>query len=267
MKKRRTIKEYFSDKTDKEIFAILLFFSCIILMVVLSVFRFCGIGYFANTYSEHKLVPWVQVAIQFVLKWVDGFLILAILCKQKLYKVATISLLWNFIYFITMPKSVVITLDILYATVLPFILSKFDYKRIIYGILLFVLISLYQFIMLQARYTIDLNAKFNYIAGIASTFDYKVFLLSIYLITKFLWRKYEDMKEIKTPNPEEKQDWSGGHCYFFFGKFEKACEVIGKIIVGVCTLGIAPLSVHLYRKAKAKKIQPTEPETQDEKTE
>lgn len=63
MKKRRTIKEYFSDKTDKEIFAILLFFSCIILMAVLAVFRFCGIGYFANDYPEQTPIPWVQEAI------------------------------------------------------------------------------------------------------------------------------------------------------------------------------------------------------------
>ena len=33
------LKEYFSKKTDKEIFAILLFFSCLILMTVLAVFR------------------------------------------------------------------------------------------------------------------------------------------------------------------------------------------------------------------------------------
>lgn len=267
MKKRRTIKEYFSDKTDKEIFAILLFFSCIILMVVLAVFRFCGIGYFANTYSEHKLVPWVQVAIQFVLKWVDLLFVLLILSKAKFYIVAIISLAWNCIYFITMPESVVMILDILYIIALPFMLSKFKYKYIAYSILFIVLISIYQFIMLQARYTIDLGLKFNYMALIVSVFDYKIFLLSIYLITKFLWRKYENMKEIKTPNPEDGKNWSGGGCILFFGKFDKACEVIGKIVVGVCTLGIAPLSVHLYRKAKAKKVQPAEPETQDEKTE
>lgn len=267
MKKRRTIKEYFSDKTDKEIFAILLFFSCIILMVVLAVFRFCGIGYFANTYSGHKLVPWVQVAIQFVLKWVDLLFVLLILSKAKFYIVALISLSWNCIYFIAMPESIVMILDIVYMTVLPFILSKFNYKYITYGIMLVILISIYQFIMLQARYTIDLSLKFNYMALIVSVFDYKIFLLSLYLITKILWRNYESMELIKTPNPEEEKNWSGGGCILFFGKFEKACEVIGKIIVGVCTLGIAPLSVHLYRKAKAKKVQPTEPETQDEKTE
>lgn len=132
--------------------------------------------------------------------------------------------------------------------------------------MLVILISIYQFVMMQARYSINLTEKFNYIAGIASTFDYKIFLLSIVLLTKII-RSYKSMKEIKTPNPEEKQEWSGGHCILFWGKFDKFCEAVGKIIVGVCTLGIAPLSVHLYRKAKAKKVQPAEPETQDEKTE
>ena len=55
------LKEYFSKKTDKEIFAILLFFSCLIWMTALAVFRFCGIGYFANEYEEQELVPWVQI--------------------------------------------------------------------------------------------------------------------------------------------------------------------------------------------------------------
>ena len=50
------LKEYFSKKTDKEIFAILLFFSCLILMTVLVVFRFCGIGYFANEYEEQEVI-------------------------------------------------------------------------------------------------------------------------------------------------------------------------------------------------------------------
>lgn len=250
------LKEYFSKKTDKEIFAILLFFSCLIMMTVLAVFRFCGIGYFANEYEEQEVIPWVQVAIQFVLKWIDAFLILAILTTIKTRFIIIISLLWNCLYFVTMPESVVMILDIVYATALPFVLSKFKYKYITYGILLFVLISIYQFAMMQARYTIDLTEKFNYMAMIASVFDYKIFLLSIYLISKILRRKYEHMmKEIKTPNPEQRDDWSGGGCFFFWGKFDKACEIIGKVIVGICTLGIAPLAVYIYRKKKNAKAE------------
>lgn len=250
------LKEYFSKKTDKEIFAILLFFSCLVLMTVLDVFRFCGIGYFANEYEEQELVTWVQVAIQFVLKWVDLLFVLLILNKAKFYIVAIISLAWNCIYFITMSESVVMILDIIYMTALPFVLSKFDYKYITCGIMLVIGISLYQFVMMQARYTIDLTEKFNYMAMIASVFDYKIFLLSIYLISKILRRKYEHMmKEIKTPNPEQRDDWSGGGCILFWGKFDKACEVIGKVVVGICTLGIAPLAVYLYRKKKNAKAE------------
>lgn len=106
------LKEYFSKKTDKEIFAILLFFSCLILMTVLAGFRFCGIGYFANEYEEQEVIPWMQVAIQFVLKWVDLLFVLLILSKAKFYIVAIISLAWNCIYFITMPEIVVMLLQL-----------------------------------------------------------------------------------------------------------------------------------------------------------
>lgn len=73
------LKEYFSKKTDKEIFAILLFFSCLILMTVLAVFRFCGIGYFANDYEEQEVIPWMQELILFALKWIEMIFILATL--------------------------------------------------------------------------------------------------------------------------------------------------------------------------------------------
>lgn len=264
MKKRRTIKEYFSDKTDKEIFAILLFFSCIILMVVLAVFRFCGIGYFANTYSEHKLVPWVQEMILFVMKWVELAFILAILTRIKLPLCFIVAFIYNNIYWFIDNAVLSFIIDIIYYVIIPFILSKFQYKRITYGIILAMVLSAYQFIMMTARYSINLTEKFNYVAMLESVFDYKIFILSIYLLI-YNWRLR--MKKINTPNPNEEKNFGGGGCTLFWGKFEKACEVIGKIIVGVCTLGIAPLSVHLYRKAKAKKVQPAEPETQDEKTE
>ena len=264
MKKRRTIKEYFSDKTDKEIFAILLFFSCIILMVVLAVFRFCGIGYFANQYEEQEFVPWVQETILFAMKWVEGFFILMILTRSKWYVSLSIAFLYAISLIFISNTTIVYILDIIFATLTPFILSKFQYKRIAYGVILILLMTMYQLLMLFARYEIDINAKFNYIAIIASVFDYKIFIISIYLLI-YTWRLR--MERINTPNPESEKNYGGGGCFFFFGKFEKVCEVIGKVVVGVCTLGIAPLSVHLYRKAKAKKVQPAEPETQDEKTE
>lgn len=63
------------------------------------------------------------------------------------------------------------------------------------------------------------------------------------------------MDKINTPNPNDERNYGGGHCFLFWGKFDKACEVIGKVIVGICTLGIAPLAVYLYRKKKNAKAE------------
>lgn len=261
MKKRRTIKEYFSDKTDKEIFAILLFLSCIILMAVLAVFRFCGIGYFANDYPEQTPIPWVQDSILFAMKLVEGFFILLILTRIKWYVALVVSLIYSFALIFITDTTLVYALDTVYMTIIPFVIMKFDYKRITYGIILVLLMLAYQFLMLFARYEIDVESKFNYIAGIAAVFDYKIFILSIYLLT-YNWRL--KMARINTPNPNDEKNYGGGHCFLFFGKFEKFCEAVGKIIVGVCTLGIAPLLVSLYRKSKAKKAKAV---TQDEAAE
>ena len=246
------LKEYFSKKTDKEIFAILLFFSCLILMTVLAVFRFCGIGYFANEYEEQEVIPWVQELILFALKWIEGFFILMILSRKKWYILAAISLIYSIALIFVTNSNLTFILDIIYMVVLPFFLNNFDYKYITYGILLVIILSIYQFIMMTARYTIDLSEKFNYIAGIASVFDYKIFVISIYLL---IYNRRIKMDKINTPNPNDERNYGGGHCFLFWGKFDKACEVIGKVIVGICTLGIAPLAVYLYRKKKNAKAE------------
>lgn len=68
------------------------------------------------------------------------------------------------------------------------------------------------------------------------------------------------MDENKNPNqvlPEAEtktgDGWGGDGCILFWGKFDNFCEVVGKIIVGIVTLGIAPLIVHLSRKKKEAK--------------
>lgn len=249
---KKKIKDRLKTKTPEEIFSLSLFVSCVIVMLVLAVFRFCGIGYFANEYSEHKFIPWVQEAILFTLKWIEGFFILMILSRKKWYILATISLIYSIALIFVTNSSITFVLDIIYTMILPFFINKFDYKSIAYGILLFLLIIAYQFIMMTARYTIDLSEKFNYIAMIESVFDYKIFVISIYLL---VYNRRIKMDKINTPNPNDERNYGGGGCFFFWGKFDKACEVIGKVIVGICTLGIAPLCVYIYRKKKNAKAE------------
>lgn len=176
------IKEYFSKKSDSEIFAILLFLSCVVIMTVLAIFRFCGIGYFANEYEEHALVPWLQELILFALKWWELAFILAILAKVKLRTAVLISLLYSNVYWLAFNNTMSFAFDVIYYLFVPFFVSKFEYKRIGYGVFLIAIVLLYQVLMMLARYEIDLNAKFNYIAMIESVFDYKIFIMSIYFL-------------------------------------------------------------------------------------
>lgn len=247
MKKR--IKDRLKSKTPEEIFSLSLFVSCIVVMLVLAIFRFCGIGYFANEYPEHKFIPWVQDTIMFVLKWIEFLFVLATLTKLKIVWVAIISFCYSNIYWFVDIYAISMLLDVFYFVFVPFFVSKFDYKRISYGIIVGIAVLAYQIITMLARYRIDLTLKFNYIAGIAVVFDYKIFILSIYLLA-YNWRL--KMQKINTPNPNDERNYGGGWCSFLFGPFEKICQIIGEIIVGICTLGIAPLSVYLYRKNKKK---------------
>lgn len=65
------------------------------------------------------------------------------------------------------------------------------------------------------------------------------------------------MKTINTPDPNDKRNfgWGGGGCTLLWGLFEKVCEIIGMVVVTVCTLGIAPLCVYIYRKKKHEKAE------------
>ena len=248
----KRLKHWIDNASEKEKFSILFFFTIVALMVVFAIFRFCGIGYFANNYKEHKLNPIVQEIILFAFKWFDLFFYIKCLSKLNWWKLLLISFAWANIYWFVMNSIITLIFDIIYCTVLPFVINKFDYRYITYGLLLTGIVLLYQVLMMFSRYTIDLTAKFNYIAMIASIADYKLFIVALYIFTYY--RRVSMERKINTPNPEEK-NYGGGGCMFFFGKFDKVCEIIGKVIVSICTLGIAPLCVYIHRKKKAQVVQ------------
>lgn len=102
------------NRTNEEIFSLCLFWSCIAIMAVLAVFRFCGIGYFANEYKEHTFIPWVQEAILFALKWIELIFILGALSKIKMRYVIIISFIYANIYWFVTSEIISFILDILY---------------------------------------------------------------------------------------------------------------------------------------------------------
>lgn len=206
---------------------ILFFISTLTLMLFCLVCRFCGISYFANNYVEHSLNPILQDFINFALKSIEIITIISILSVRKWYVNVLIGFTFSCIYWIPMNSSTVFILDLAVTFLIPFILNKFNPETITYSIILFIFIILYQFLVMQARYTIDLESKFNYIAGIVSVLDYKLFIINLYFIRRFLTMKMNE----ELPKADE-ENFDGGHCLFFFGpeKLKSKAAIIGHII-------------------------------------
>lgn len=208
--------------------SILLLISTLILMVFCLICRFCGIGYFANNYTPRPCSPIVQEIIDYLLKTIELILVLLILTKRKWYICVLIGSMWSCIYFIPLNTQVVFLLDLVYMLLMPLIVSKFKPEVLTYSIVYTLLIIGYQFLIMQSRYTINLDLKFNCFAGIASILDYKLFIINLYFIRRLITMEVEE-KQI--PAAEE-PNYNGGHCLLFFGpeKLKNKAAIVGHIV-------------------------------------
>ena len=221
-----------------------------IAMLVFVIFRFAGFEYYVDK-STYSVNPTVQIIIFHISKCLEAFIIAQTITKRKVWQNILIAVGYCTIYFF-IPDSLSFVFDVIYVlAVLP--LYALDYKVAAYGIILFAFYVGYQALMLYAKFTVDLSGKYSYTSLVVSLIDYKLYI-SCLCATINLWR-FKLMSEktrIATPSADETKNYGGGHCFFLFGKFEKFCEVVGKILVGIVTLGIAPLVVHICRKNKKK---------------
>lgn len=190
------LKERFLLKSNEEKALLMLLLSTVFLMLFFMICRFCGVLYFKNEYPSHNFSPILQQIILIVLSVLEYWLVTMILSPAKWWICLLTAVGYNCLFFIPMPAICVTILSYVYMIFVGFFLTKFDYKRITYGIILAIAVTLYQLIMMVGRYTIDLNAKFNYLAMIASVIDYKLFILNIYLVIK-IRRKQNDERRIE----------------------------------------------------------------------
>lgn len=206
---------------------LLMFISTLILMMFFMICRFCGLSYFANNYTPQPINNSIQAIINYFLKALEAFAIIAILTDLKWYKAAFVGFTVTCIYFVPINNVWSFIFDLLITLFVPFILNKFRAETIPFSFILIVLMLLYQALVLQARYTIDLSLKFNYIAGIVSVLDYKLFVFNIYFIRRLI-----DMQLPAAESNETKDIFGGGHCFFLFGpeKLKTKAALIGHII-------------------------------------
>ena len=219
-----------------------------IAMLIFAIFRLCGFEYYVDT-KEYSVNPTIEIIIFHISKCLEAFIIAQTITSRKVWQNILIAVGYCTIYFF-IPDSISFVFDVVYILLVLPLYAK-DYKVSAYGLFLFIFYMAYQLLMLYAKFTINLENKYSYTALIVSLIDYKLYI-SCLCTTINLWRLklMTERTRIETPSADETRNYGGGHCFFLFGKFEKFCEVVGKILVGVLTLGIAPLVVHLCRKNK-----------------
>lgn len=192
------LKERFLLKSNEEKALLMLLIATAFLMLFFMICRLCGLLYFANNYPEHHFSPVAQSIVLIVLSIIEYWLVAMILSPAKWWICLLVAVGYNCLFFIPMPSIAVTILSYVYALFVGFFLTKFDYKRVTYGLILSVAVTIYQVIMMVGRYTIDLEAKFNYGAMLASIIDYKLFILNIFLVIKIRRKQNERRAEQKT---------------------------------------------------------------------
>lgn len=172
----------------------MLLISTALLMLFFMICKLCGLSYFKNDYPSHDASPVVQQLILITLSILEYWLVAMILTPTKWWICLLVAVGYNCLFFIPMPQVIVTILSYAYMVFVGFVLSRFQYKRITYGIILAIVLTIYQLIMMLGRYTIDLTAKFNYLAMVASLADYKLFVFNIFLLIKIRRKQQNERK-------------------------------------------------------------------------
>lgn len=109
-------------------------------------------------------------------------------------------------------------MDTSYYFSLPFVFNQDKERSILNSAKLFAGVFIYQAIMMYGRYDMQFWGKYDVIYQLLSTFDYRLFLPTIYL--------YQKMGGVRVPPG----------CMLLWGPFEELCKLIGLILIAViCT--------------------------------
>ena len=195
----KNVREYFSDKTGEQIFVLCLLISCIAVMLLCVIARLCGILWFA---ADIEIVPvpnkfWQEV-IMAALMIFELLFVYKILCRTKWWICFCISvietLIGILIGYLTNGNN---TITNIFYLVCYFIIPIFFIKSwfsIIESAILYALEMLYAVLFLVGRIgNLDVDSTYNFIVSVLGTIDYKLFIVSLYLIIKYfggirLWK-------------------------------------------------------------------------------
>ena len=194
----KRLKEYFSNKTGEQIFSLCLLVGVVALMLFCAIIRLCGGLWFTADMSK---VPepskfWQEV-IKAILLIFELLFVYKILCRTSwliCFAIALAQALVGILLGETISNAIVS--NIFHMACVLFIPCAFIRKwySLLDNIILYALSMLYGIIFLSGRIgNIDTDSAYNFIIGVLSTIDYKLFIVSLYLCIKYfggirLWK-------------------------------------------------------------------------------
>lgn len=194
----KSVKEYFSDKSGEQIFVLCLLVSSVAVMLLCVIARLCGILWFA---ADLEAVPepnrfWQEV-IKGALLVFELIFVYKILCRAK----------WRICFCIALVQTIIIVIigcftdntlitnifNLACILIIPIFFVRKWYS-IFENALLYAISMLYGIIFLVGRIGgVDENSAYNFIVSVLGTIDYKLFIVSLYLVIKYfggirLWK-------------------------------------------------------------------------------
>ena len=195
----KSVKEYFSNKSGEQIFVLCLLVSCVAVMLLCVIARLCGILWFA---ADLEIVPvpnkfWQEVIMILLLAF-ELIFVYKILCRAKWWICFCIAFTQAIIcellgLFIEESNLIINIFNLVCYFIIPLFFVK-HWFSIVESAILYILQTIYAILFLVGRIGgVDENAAYNFIYNVLGTIDYKLFIVSLYLVIKYfggirLWK-------------------------------------------------------------------------------
>ena len=194
----KRLKEYFSNKTGEQIFALCLLVSVVAVMLFCAIVRLCGgLWFTADLESVPEPSKFWQEVIKGALLIFELLFVYKILCRTSwliCFGIALAETLIGILLGETINNAIVSNLFYMacyFIVPIPFVKH---WSCLIEGAILYALQILYAALFLTGRIGgIDTDAAYNFIYNVLGTIDYKLFIVAVYLIIKYfggirLWK-------------------------------------------------------------------------------
>ena len=195
----KRLKEYFSNKTGEQIFALCLLVSVVAVMLFCAIVRLCGgLWFTADLESVPEPSKFWQEVIKGALLIFELLFVYKILCRTSwliCFGIALAETLIGILLGETINNSIVSNLFYMACILFIPIIFVRSWFSLLENAILYALSMLYSIVFLVGRIgNLSPDLGYNFIISILGTIDFKLFFVSLYLIVKYfggirLWKK------------------------------------------------------------------------------